>query len=244
MNLNDEGIIISLKKFSDSASLMKVLTKNHGIYSGLIRLSKKNGNMGVNVPGNVINITWRARLSEHLGFFNSELIKSRSSLYLNSSINLEILNSLCALLDIFPEREECEEIYLLANELFNNLNDIFIWPILYIKFELLFIEKMGYGLDLDSCAVNGSNKNLSWVSPKSGRAVSNEGAIGWEDRLLRLPNFFKKIDNITSKEDLIDGLKLTEFFLNKRVYSQQAKNLPSSRIRLVEYIKNNSVING
>jgi len=43
---------------------------------------------------------------------------------------------------------------------------------------------------------------------------------------------------------LIDGLKLTEFFLNKRVYSQQAKNLPSSRIRLVEYIKNNSVMNG
>mgnify|MGYP001165097805 FL=1 len=160
MNLNDEGIIISLKKFSDSASLMKVLTKNHGIYSGLIRLSKKSGNMGVNVPGNIVNINWRARLSEHLGFFNSELIKSRSSLYLNSSINLEILNSICALLDIFPEREECEEIYLLANELFNNLNDIFIWPILYIKFELLFIEKMGYGLDLESCAVNGSDKNF------------------------------------------------------------------------------------
>ena len=55
---------------------------------------------------------------------------------------------------------------------------------------------------------------------------------------------FKKIDNIISKEDLIDGLKLTEFFLNKRVYSQQAKNLSSSRIRLVEYLKNNSVING
>ena len=59
MNLNDEGIIISLKKFSDSASLMKVLTKNHGIYSGLIRLSKKSGNMGVNVPGNIININYR-----------------------------------------------------------------------------------------------------------------------------------------------------------------------------------------
>ena len=79
MNLNDEGLIISLRKFSDSASLMKVLTKNHGIYSGLIRLSKKNGNMGVNVPGNVININWRARLSEHLGFFNSELIKASAA---------------------------------------------------------------------------------------------------------------------------------------------------------------------
>jgi len=243
MNLNDEGLIISLRKFSDSASLMKVLTKNHGIYSGLIRLNKKNGNMGVNVPGNLININWRARLSEHLGFFNSELIKSRSSMYLNSSTNLEILNSICALLDIFPEREECKEIYELANELFNNLDNIFVWSILYIKFELLFIEKMGYGLDLNTCAVNGSNKNLSWVSPKSGRAVSEEGAAGWEERLLRLPNFFKKIDSTISKEDIIDGLKLTEYFLNKRVYSQQAKNLSSSRMRLVEHLKNNLIKN-
>ena len=193
-----------------------------------------------------------------------EIIKERKSIFSKNYKTAKRVNSLASsgdideakklmiemsdnykrLLDIFPEREQCEEIYLLSNELFNNLNFIFLWPILYIKFELLFIDKMGYGLDLDSCSVNGSNKNLSWVSPKSGRAVSNEGAIGWEDRLLRLPNFFKEIDNIISKEDLIDGLKLTEFFLNKRVYSQQAKNLPSSRIRLVEYIKNNSVMNG
>ena len=56
---------------------------------------------------------------------------------------------------------------------------------------------------------------------------------------MRLPNFFKKIDSTISKEDIIDGLKLTEYFLNKRVYSQQAKNLSSSRIRLVEHLKNN-----
>ena len=47
-------------------------------------------------------------------------------MYLNSSTNLEILNSICALLDIFPEREECKEIYELANELFNNLDNIFV----------------------------------------------------------------------------------------------------------------------
>ena len=102
---------------------------------------------------------------------------------------------------------------------------------------------MGYGLDLNTCAVNGSNKNLSWVSPKSGRAVSEEGAVGWEERLLRLPNFFKNIDSTISKEDIIDGLKLTEYFLNKRVYSQQAKNLSSSRMRLVEHLKNNLIKN-
>lgn len=237
MNISDEGIIISSKKFSDSVNLMKVLTKKNGIYSGLIRLKKKSGAIGINIPGNTISINWRARLSEHLGFFNSELIKSRTSNYLNSSINLEILNSICALLDIFPEREECEEIYILTEELFNNLDNKSLWPILYIKFELLFIEKMGYGLDLKTCAVNGSAENLTWVSPKTGRAVSSKGAEGWEKRLLKLPNFFNEIDSLITKDDLIDGFRLTEYFLNKRVYSQQTKNLSSSRIRLVNYLK-------
>ena len=232
MNLTDEGIAIGVKKFSDSTNLMKILTKDNGIYSGLIRIKKNQGNSGVNIPGNTLSVNWRARLSEHLGFFNTELIKSRSSNYLNSSINLEVLNSICSLMDIFPEREECIDLYNIIEELLDNLNNTRLWPFLYIKFELLFIERMGYGLDLSSCAVNGSTDNLNWVSPKTGRAVSALGAKGWEDRLLKLPEFLGQNEiKSVSKADLLDSLKLTEFFLIKRVYSQYAKNLSSFRMR-------------
>ena len=86
MNITDEGIAISIKKFSDSTNLMKILTKGNGVYSGLIRLKKNQGNTGVNIPGNTLSVNWRARLSEHLGFFNTELIKSRTSSYLNLSL--------------------------------------------------------------------------------------------------------------------------------------------------------------
>ena len=243
MNLTDEGIAIGVKKFSDSTNLMKILTKDNGIYSGLIRIKKNQGNSGVNIPGNTLSVNWRARLSEHLGFFNTELIKSRSSNYLNSSINLEVLNSICSLMDIFPEREECIDLYNIIEELLDNLNNTSLWPFLYIKFELLFIERMGYGLDLSSCAVNGSTDNLNWVSPKTGRAVSALGAKGWEDRLLKLPEFLgqNEIKNL-SKADLLDSLKLTEFFLIKRVYSQYAKNLSSSRKRMFDYLSDDSFI--
>ena len=142
MNLTDEGIAIGVKKFSDSTNLMKILTKDNGIYSGLIRIKKNQGNSGVNIPGNTLSVNWRARLSEHLGFFNTELIKSRSSNYLNSSINLEVLNSICSLMDIFPEREECIDLYNIIEELLDNLNNTRLWPFLYIKFELLFIENL------------------------------------------------------------------------------------------------------
>ena len=243
MNLTDEGIAIGVKKFSDSTNLMKILTKDNGIYSGLIRIKKNQGNSGVNIPGNTLSVNWRARLSEHLGFFNTELIKSRSSNYLNSSINLEVLNSICSLMDIFPEREECIDLYNIIEELLDNLNNTRLWPFLYIKFELLFIERMGYGLDLSSCAVNGSTDNLNWVSPKTGRAVSALGAKGWEDRLLKLPDFLGQNEiKSVSKVDLLDSLKLTEFFLIKRVYSQYAKNLSSSRKRMFDYLSDDSFI--
>jgi DNA repair protein RecO (recombination protein O) len=243
MNLTDEGIAIGVKKFSDSTNLMKILTKDNGIYSGLIRIKKNQGNSGVNIPGNTLSVNWRARLSEHLGFFNTELIKSRSSNYLNSSINLEVLNSICSLMDIFPEREECIDLYNIIEELLDNLNNTRLWPFLYIKFELLFIERMGYGLDLSSCAVNGSTDNLNWVSPKTGRAVSTLGAKGWEDRLLKLPEFLGQNEiKSVSKADLLDSLKLTEFFLIKRVYSQYAKNLSSSRKRMFDYLSDDSFI--
>jgi DNA repair protein RecO (recombination protein O) len=243
MNLTDEGIALGVKKFSDSTNLMKILTKDNGIYSGLIRIKKNQGNSGVNIPGNTLSVNWRARLSEHLGFFNTELIKSRSSNYLNSSINLEVLNSICSLMDIFPEREECIDLYNIIEELLDNLNNTRLWPFLYIKFELLFIERMGYGLDLSSCAVNGSTDNLNWVSPKTGRAVSALGAKGWEDRLLKLPEFLGQNEiKSVSKADLLDSLKLTEFFLIKRVYSQYAKNLSSSRKRMFDYLSDDSFI--
>ena len=243
MNLTDEGIAIGVKKFSDSTNLMKILTKDNGIYSGLIRIKKNQGNSVVNIPGNTLSVNWRARLSEHLGFFNTELIKSRSSNYLNSSINLEVLNSICSLMDIFPEREECIDLYNIIEELLDNLNNTRLWPFLYIKFELLFIERMGYGLDLSSCAVNGSTDNLNWVSPKTGRAVSALGAKGWEDRLLKLPEFLGQNEiKSVSKADLLDSLKLTEFFLIKRVYSQYAKNLSSSRKRMFDYLSDDSFI--
>lgn len=243
MNITDEGIAISIKKFSDSTNLMKILTKGNGVYSGLIRLKKNQGNTGVNIPGNTLSVNWRARLSEHLGFFNTELIKSRTSSYLNSSMDLEVLNSICSLLDIFPEREECIDLYLSIEELLDSLGNNVLWPLLYIKFELLFIEKMGYGLDFSSCAVNGSSEDLNWVSPKSGRVVSSSGAKGWEDRLLRLPNFLDQNQTTEiTKNDILDGFKLTEYFLIKRVYSQHVKNLSSSRKRLLDYLNEDAFV--
>ena len=57
------------------------------------------------------------------------------------------------------------------------------------RFELLLLDELGFGLDLESCAATGSRDDLVYVSPKSGRAVSRAAGEPYRDRLLPLPGF-------------------------------------------------------
>ena len=41
---------------------------------------------------------------------------------------------------------------------------------LFVRFELLVLEELGFGLDLERCAATGARDDLAYVSPKSGRA--------------------------------------------------------------------------
>jgi len=53
------------------------------------------------------------------------------------------------------------------------------WGAALVRYELLLLAEMGFGLDLERCAVTGSNDNLVAVSPKSGRAVSAAEFASW-----------------------------------------------------------------
>ena len=46
-----------------------------------------------------------------------------------------------------------------------------------VQFELHMLSELGFGLELDSCAVTGTCDELIYVSPKSGRAVSRQAGV-------------------------------------------------------------------
>ncbi len=120
MQLNDTAIVLSTRKYNDSSIIMKVITENNGIYTGLVRIKKNQGGFGVNITGNKLNLMWRARLSEHLGFFTTELNKSRAHEIMKDQIFLSGINLVCSHLDLYPEREPCQNIYLEFDSLINN----------------------------------------------------------------------------------------------------------------------------
>ena len=58
-----------------------------------------------------------------------------------------------------------------------------------VRFELMILAELGFGLDLTACAATGTTEDLVHVSPKSGRAVSRAAGEPYRDRLLPLPGF-------------------------------------------------------
>ena len=69
------------------------------------------------------------------------------------------------------------------------LDDASLWPALLVRWELMLLQDLGFGLDLSECAATGTDADLVFVSPRSGRAVSRDAGQPYCDRLLKLPRF-------------------------------------------------------
>jgi DNA repair protein RecO (recombination protein O) len=107
-----------------------------------------------------------------------------------------------------------------------------------VRWELALLEELGFGLDLGACAATGSNDNLIYVSPKSGRAVSESAGAEYKDRLLRLPAFLCKGRQGTPNiDDVVDGLALTGHFLETRVLMPREEQMPSTRQRFKDLVE-------
>jgi DNA repair protein RecO (recombination protein O) len=65
--------------------------------------------------------------------------------------------------------------------------------------------------------------------------VSREAGAPYTDRLLKLPVFLLGSQNTEpSPADILQGLKLTAYFLLDRVLQPHGKTLPQARVRLAE----------
>ena len=107
-------------------------------------------------------------------------------------------------------------------------------PALFVRWELALLEELGAGLDLSECAATGSNDQLIYVSPKSGRAVSASAGEPYRDRMLALPPFLSKGRGGTvTAQDVRDGFALTGYFLETRVLLPRGENLPEPRGRII-----------
>jgi len=235
MEWRDQGALLNVRRHGETSAIIEVFTAEHGRHAGVVRGGTSRKLAPVLQPGAQLDLTWRARLDEHLGSFSVEPVQSRAAAVMSDRLALSGLNATCALLAFsLPEREPHPQLYRRSVALLDMLGHTEAWPLAYLRWELSLLDEMGFGLDLSQCAVTGGVDNLVFVSPKTGRAVSAEGAGDWADKLLPLPQSllgFGPLDPVGIRE----GLETTGFFLTKWLAPQLGdKPLPQARQRLVD----------
>lgn len=231
MQWHDTGIVLATRKHGERALLLHVLTQEHGRHAGLVRGGQSAKRRGWFVMGNELDLTWRARLSEHLGTYHAELEKSHAARFIDDGPRLAALAAAAALADAtLPNHEPHPRAYRGFLGLMTALERDNGWAELYVRWELDLLAELGFGLDLASCAATGRNDNLIYVSPRSGQAVSASAGEPYRDKLLSLPPFLLG-DTRPSWTELADGLALTGFFLERHVVEPHGRKMPAARAR-------------
>ena len=236
MDWTSEGYILSVRKHGETSAIIDALTPDRGRHLGLVRGGVSRRARPVLQPGNKVKLSWRGRLSEHLGSYTVEPLTARAAELMDDRLSLAGLNSACAVArECLPEREAHPAVYAAFEVLLANLENHDIWPALYVQWEAGLLSAMGYGLDLRSCAATGGNDNLIYVSPRSGRAVSASAGEPYKDKMLALPSFMLGEPHAT-REDVENGLALTGYFLETRVQWGVNKTLPEARARMIDQL--------
>lgn len=229
--------MLKARRHGERALILHVLTKEHGRHAGLVRGGQGPKTRGLFEIGNQLDITWRARLAEHLGMFSAELESSHASRFLDDAARLAALAAAAALADAtLPEHEPHPRAYRGFLDLIAALERDDGWAPLYVRWELDLLAELGFGLDLARCAATGKNDELIYVSPRSGQAVSASAGEPYRKRLLPLPRFLIA-ETVPAAADLADGLALTGFFLERRAIEPHGRKMPGARTRFVDVLR-------
>lgn len=235
MDWRDQGILLSTRRHGESAAIIDVFTKDHGRHAGVVRGGAGRKIAPVLQPGAQLDVAWRARLEDHIGTYLVEPLRSRAAAALSGRLALAGLNTVTALVAFcLPEREVHGALYQRTEQLLDLLGQDEIWPLAYLNWELQLLEETGFGLDLSSCAATGQTTGLIYVSPKSGRAVSKQGAGEWADRLLALPACLRG-EGPAPDDEIVQAFHTTGYFLMQRLAPALGnKPLPEARSRFVD----------
>lgn len=233
MEWQAEGTVIARRPHGETAIIIDVLTEGHGRHAGLVPGGASRKRAAMLQPGARLDLRWRARSGDQLGHFTAEPVRLRAGL-LADPLGLAGLNAVCALLVFaLPERDPHPGLVALTESLLDEMESGGDWPESYLRWEMRLLDEMGFGLDLSSCAVTGRREGLAYVSPRSGRAVSREGAGEWAERLLPLPALMGGAGD-NRGNGLAEGLAITGHFLETRLGAELVgRPLPAARGRLI-----------
>ncbi len=236
MEWDAPAIVLDARPHGEGDAVATVMTEAHGAHRGLARGGLARGRAAVWQPGNVVQARWVARLADQLGSFSAELVHPAAALAMDDPLALALLRAACAVAEgALPEREAHPRVFAGLLRLLAGLAAGPPALAALVRWEAGLLADLGYGLALDACAVTGTAADLVWVSPRTGRAVSDAAAGEWRARLLALPALLRD----GSRGDAAawrDGLRLTGHFLARDAFGHHHRPLPAARAALYDMV--------
>jgi DNA repair protein RecO (recombination protein O) len=239
MLITGPAIVCAVRSHGEHGAVVRALTPVYGLQPGYVRGGRSRRLRPVLLPGNLVEVEYRFRTEEQLAQLSVELTHSRGPL-LSEPLPAAAIEWLCALTAAaLPEAQPYPRLFstldgvLGAIEAASRASE---WGAALVRYELMVLNELGFGLDLSECAATGAMEDLAYVSPKSGRAVSREGAGGYRDRLFPLPPFLRE-GGEASWGEILDGLRLTGHFLSRDLLIERQADIMTARERLVERLK-------
>jgi len=239
MRSESAAIVCALRGHGEHGAIVRLMTPEQGLAAAYVRGARGRRMRPVLIAGNVVQAQLSARTETQLPHATIELVHSRGPLLSEplpaSAIDWATVLTATAL----PEGQPYPRLYQALEGLLDAIEaapSAVGWGAALVKYELLLLAELGFGLDLDRCAITGGNDNLVAVSPKSGRAVSAAEAEPYAGKLLPLPPFVRE-GGAASWPEIVQGLDLTGHFLMRDVMTDRARPVVEARNRLVERLR-------
>jgi DNA repair protein RecO (recombination protein O) len=239
MRSETEAIVCALRGHGEHGAIARLMTPAQGLLAVYVRGARGRRMRPVLIAGNIVQARISARTETQLPQAAVELVRSRGQLICEPLPAAAIEWATVLVASALPEGQPYPRLYQALDGLLGAIEaapSASGWGAALVRFELLLLAELGFGLDLAQCAVTGGNDNLVAVSPKSGRAVSAAEAEPYAGKLLKLPSFVRE-GGSASWQEILDGLMLTGHFLLRDVLTDRSRPIIEPRDRLVERLR-------
>ena len=235
MEFEDDAFVLSARPFGETGAIVELVTRAHGKYAAHVAGAASRRMKPFLQAGARVTVRYRARTADQLGAASLESAGEGPAALFDDRLALAGLASAAAVTGgALPEREPHPGAFLGLEALIAALEAPDIWPAVYVRFEAGLLADLGFGLDLSKCAVTGSADDLTYVSPRTGRAVSAAAGEAYRDRLLALPPFLLSAQGGLGAGDIAAGLAITGHFLERFVFAPLNRPLPPARLWLCD----------
>ena len=216
MNWEDEGFLLSKRKFRENANIIDVFTEKYGKVSGIVYGGTSRKIRNYLQIFNKIFVFYNSKSNSKIGYFRTELVDAVSPKYFNDKRRTTGLLSLSSILKaLLPESQPYKSLYISLSDLIKNF-DQKNWYLLYIYWELNLIKQLGF------------NPNLkSFYNEKLKQEPYCEIKI--DDTNYKIPNYLitNQIPKLIDKDLIRNSLFFTRSILLNKFFMQNNLIFPT-----------------